>query len=765
MAAVIIIFKIYTGKSDDYASVDATFKAIGTVASVDKSYNKYTVTMIDTEILNGTSVASDEKILLYIKSESQSIKKYNYSSTENVIKTGNEIKIGNVIEVSGTAEAFERPGNPGQFNAYKYYLEKGYAYKVFADRYSIVDGSCSYREYLRKASDYCIGIFERYLPENEAGILSAMMFGRKSLLMDDDREMYKVNGLMHILAVSGMHIETVSLIFLFIITKLPVSFRAGRISLFAMLVIYGIITGFGVSCIRAVIMCGLKIMAELAGRTYDVISALSFAAIITLFINPRNLFQCDFILSYLAVTAIAVVYPIMEGGLLSGMENNRFVFLKKLFIKPLLFGICVNITTMPVILYFYYDAALYSVLISLIILPLISVLFVTGCLCAIFGGVVPAAGMFLAGSIHFILSFYGKICEWCVDNVYDMRITGYPGAARIMLCYIIISVILYLVYRIKNRRACIFFCFLFFALPICVLNYRDTGNLKITFMDVGQGDGVVIRIPGGKTVCIDGGSSDISGLAKYRIEPYLNYEGIKHIDYWIITHMDNDHYSGLKEILERHRYNGITVDNIVIADTQICRDEFSAEFSGPAGEMADEIADGKINEAISETISEAINETINETVNVLYMHNNLSLVSGGVIMRCLNPDASYEYGNQNESSVVLELSYGEFDALFTGDVEGGPERMLHIDRDKQYEVLKVAHHGSKNSTCDEFLNKFNCSNAVISYGRDNRYGHPHAETTDALSRYGYNIYKTAEGGAVTVSVDESGYVIEQFYQQ
>ncbi|MDE6635135.1 MAG: MBL fold metallo-hydrolase [Lachnospiraceae bacterium] len=281
--------------------------------------------------------------------------------------------------------------------------------------------------------------------------------------------------------------------------------------------------------------------------------------------------------------------------------------------------------------------------------------------------------------------------------------------------------------------------------------------MKITFMDVGQGDGVVIRIPGGKTVCIDGGSSYISGLAKYRIEPYLNYEGIKHIDYWIITHMDNDHYSGLKEVLERHRYNGITVDNIVIADTQICRDEFFAKFLGSANGITGEIT-GEITDKMTD-------EIINEATNILYMNNNHSLVSGDVIMRCLNPDTSYEYGNQNESSIVLELSYGDFDALFTGDVEGEPERMLHIDRDKQYEVLKVAHHGSKNSTCEEFLNKFNCRNAVISYGRDNRYGHPHAETTDALGKYGYNIYKTAEGGAVTVSVDESGYVIEEYYQQ
>ena len=760
MAAVIILYRLHVGTSNEYISVDSAFHATGTVTSVDKSADKYTVTVEDVNILKGTYIEPDERLLLYVKSDSQIISKIKIDSASVQKSTLNQLnkiekienklsnlKIGNTVEVRGTAEAFEKPGNPGQFDAYSYYLGKGYAYKVFAESCNIIDSKVSCREYLRKIGDYCTNLYERYLPENEAGILSAMMFGRKNLLSDDDRELYKINGLMHILAVSGMHIETVSLIFLFLMTKLPVNFRAGRILLFLMLVMYGTITGFGVSCIRAVIMCGLKIMAELAGRTYDVISALSFAAVITLLINPANLFHCDFILSYLAAAAVAVVYPALERGLHLGREGRGIIY--NIIVKPLLFGVCVNITTLPVILFFYYDAALYSVFLSILIVPLLSVLFVTGILCAFFGGIFPPAGMFFSGGIHFILSFYQVICEWCVEHVYDMRITGYPGAVRIVLCYVIIAVVVCAAHCIKNRRACVLLCAVFSVIPVCILGYHRDDGLKITFLDVGQGDGIVIRMPDGKVVCVDGGSSDVGNLAKYRIEPYLCHEGIRHIDCWIVTHIDNDHYSGLKEILDRRRYNGIVIDNIVIADSKICRDEFIDVFSDTI--------------SVSQNVSSDIPD-------IVYMDDNDSLEFGGAVLRCLSPvstrssgfETPYEYENQNESSIVFELSYGSFEALFTGDIEGVPENELPIDTGRKYELLKVAHHGSKNSTSDTFMQRFRCSNAVISYGKQNRYGHPHPETIERLAMYGLNVYKTAESGAVTVSVYESSYNIEEY---
>ncbi|MCI8306422.1 MAG: hypothetical protein HFH14_00055 [Lachnospiraceae bacterium] len=228
MAAVIILYRLFVGTSDESISVETSFHATGTVASVDKSDNTYTVTIRDVNVRKGTRIETDKKLLLYVSSDSQFIRNNNSLSQKNqyerknqyrqknesggTLETDssdtsvmdNDLKIGNTIEVRGTAGVFEKSGNPGQFNAYAYYLSKGYAYKVFADRCDILDGSISYGEYLRRIGDYCTGIFERYLPENEAGVISAMMLGRKKLLSEEDKELYKINGLMHILAVSGV---------------------------------------------------------------------------------------------------------------------------------------------------------------------------------------------------------------------------------------------------------------------------------------------------------------------------------------------------------------------------------------------------------------------------------------------------------------------------------------------------------------------------------------------------------------------------------
>lgn len=704
MAVVIFIYRICVGKSNDYMSVDARCHIRGQVASVDVKEDKYSITIVKPTVYEGTAVANHEKLLLYLKSDKI-------------------IRIGNIIEIRGRVEPFSIATNEGQFNSYRYYREQDYAYKVMADSYTVVDDGINFREYLRKVSDYIVSIYKSFLPENEAAIVSAMLFGRKSLLEDNDKEMYRINGLMHLLAVSGTHVGTISMLLLWIISKLPVGFKTGRAVIYIIMVMYGIMTGFSVSCIRAVVMFGLRLLAEVAGKEYDNISGLSLAAIITLAINPRNLFHCDFVLSYLAVISITVIYPYVERMVLSDMLSdekiikhnvrNNVCFLKGLiidfFLKPLLVSVCITTITTPVIMYFYYEAPMYSMLINLIVLPCISIVFVMACLCAVTGFLIPLLTMFFAGSIHYIFVLYRFICEWCIDNVYDIRLCGFPGLARVMVCYasivIMLSVPFILNWLVRNNPAAkihesiaghnviiilkIVWMLAFMMTPICLIR-AGQNRLEISVLDVGQGDGIVITMPNGKVVCIDGGSSDVSDVGRYRIEPYLSYKGIKHVDYWIITHPDSDHCSGVWEILSRQRYNGISIDNIVLPDTEICRDE---------------IKDYLLRQE--------------DSVDFIYINSRMKFSFDEVALQCFNPIEGLEYKNQNEGSIVLDLKYGEFDALFTGDVEGEAENELLNSVRQDYELLKVSHHGSKNSSPAELLKRISPEYAVISCGRDN----------------------------------------------
>lgn len=728
MVVVIFLYKLIIGKSNDYMSVEARCHIRGQVASAELNDGKYTISVVKPEVYYGTAVAEYEKLLLYLKSEEV-------------------IRIGNIIEFRGRSEPFPLSGNEGQFNAYKYYREQDYAYKIMADTYSVIDEGVNLKEYLRQISDYIIDIYQSFLPENDAAIVSAMLFGRKSLLADDDKEMYRINGIMHLLAVSGTHIGTISMILLWIISKMPVGFKTGRLFLFILLVLYGILTGFGVSCIRAVVMFCLKILAQIVGREYDNISALSFAAIITLAINPRSLFHCDFILSYLAVISITIIYPYVENMILPDILKDRknihgkthgYLHFMKLMlcdilIKPMLVSLCITVMTTPAIMYFYYEAPMYSVLINLIVLPCISIVFMMACLCAVTGSALPGLTLFFAGSIHYIFVFYRAICNWCIDNVYDIRLCGFPGLARVIATYILIGGLLaalFLLNKLKKNNVKALhkgvWLAAFIFTSVC-LKQNGSAGLEITFLDVGQGDGIVINLPDGKLVCIDGGSSDVSDVGRYRIEPYLSYKGIKHVDYWVITHPDSDHCSGVWEILSRQRYNGIVIDNIVLPDTDICRNEVAAKIAGYSAYS-----------------------------NFIYINSKMKFSFDEVSLQCLNPLEDNEYNNQNAGSIVLDLEYGKFDALFTGDIEGEAENELinHVRQD--YELLKVSHHGSKNSTPAELLKRINPKCSVISCGKENSYGHPNDETLEKLNAIHSCILRTDEVRQISVLCDKSG---------
>ena len=721
MVAVIFIYKINVGKSTDYMSVEPNVKLSGEVTQVSETAASLAVTIKDVSVAYGTGVRSYEKILCYIKSD-KSNNQYNETINNNNSYYQDEIGIGNKISMSGVAESFLLPTNDGQFNAYKYYREKDYAYMIYVEDYLITDSEYNFYEKLRRLTDKCISVYTRFLPEEDVGIIAAMVFGQKSYLSEDDRELYKINGLMHILAVSGMHISIVSLMLIFIITRCPVKYKTGRLMMFILLLIYAVMTGFGVSCIRAVIMFGVRLLAELTGRTYDVLSSLSLAAIITLLFNPRVLFHCDFILSYLAVIAISVVYPVFAEKFDADKGIRQVI--EKMLIKPCLLSMCTWVVTMPAVLYFYYEIPIYSIVVNPIVIPFVSVLFIISWLIVPAGFILPGLTLFLAGSVHVILELYRLICEFCLDYIYDMRIVGFPSWLKIIFCYVFMLLIILNYRKISRNKTGIIVLMLFMAVPVSVMNYQKTGEFKISFLDVGQGDGIVMTLPDGNTVCIDCGSSDVSDLAKYRLEPFLSYNGIKNIDCFVISHIDKDHYSGLKELLERNKYNGVDIGTIVIANSEICRDEYMNIF-----------------------------DDIRHSTKVESINKGQKIIYGDVSFTCLSPHDEEMYNNQNDSSVVLKMTYGNFNALFTGDISDDVEIKLlenGLVGDKMYDLLKVAHHGSKDSSCERFLRAVKPKIAVVSCGADNGYGHPHEETMKRLGDYADKVYVTAEDGLVEI---------------
>ena len=264
-----------------------------------------------------------------------------------------------------------------------------------------------------------------------------------------------------------------------------------------------------------------------------------------------------------------------------------------------------------------------------------------------------------------------------------------------------------------------------FLLPVLLvlLVYHPKGHAQITMLDVGQGDGIYVQGPNGGTYFIDGGSSDVEQLGKYRIEPYLKSQGVGKLDYVFISHGDADHYSGIEEMLARQSV-GVQINTLVLP-CNFRQDEVLIDLA-------------KLAQSVG--------------TKVITMKEGDKLREGDLTISCLQP-ALEESLSGNAGSMVLEIFYHQFDMLCTGDVEAeGEELLIQKRKGKDYDVLKVAHHGSKNSTSEEFLECIHADLALISAGKDNRYGHPHEETINRLQNAGCRIYETEKMGAITLKI-------------
>ena len=267
----------------------------------------------------------------------------------------------------------------------------------------------------------------------------------------------------------------------------------------------------------------------------------------------------------------------------------------------------------------------------------------------------------------------------------------------------------------------------------CRAGYTSGEEVEATVLDVGQGDGIFIRGPG-VSCFIDGGSSDVSQAGTYRIEPFLLANAAEVLDYAFVTQGDEDHINGIRELLEGQDL-GIRIRTLVLPPEEYHEEKLTA-LAAAAKENG---------------------------TRVVVMEAGEEIRSEGMRITCLGPESGSSAEPGNSASLVLGLSYGAFDMLLTGDVEGkGEESLIRSGRLKRYDVLKAAHHGSKDSGSEAFLEIVKPKVALISAGRDNRYGHPHQETLDRLGAAGCRVYSTQESGAVTVRTDGKRMWISHF---
>lgn len=711
-----------------------------------------------------------DNLVIYLKAKSYQTNIIVYLKQDN--PNNETIHIGNEIDVTGEVAYFDEPRNPGNFNQKFYYQKQGIHGMIWAQKIHVTDVQENvWKESLSNLRMKWKALLLNVLGEKNGNIMSAILLGDKSELDTELKELYQKNGIGHILAISGLHMTFIGIGFYQFLRRRGFSFAsAGTIGII-FLISYTMMIGNGVASMRALIMFMVRIGADITGRVYDMLTALALAAIIILMWRPMYLYDAGFLLSFGAILGVLLIYPLLQcqeqsdrKKRVKNMEGIPKVLAEiKMKLQDGLYGsVSINLAILPCMLYFYFEFPPYSVFLNLLVIPMMSVVLGTGVLGSLLYLLLPMPGTGVLWICKPVLTLYEGACEFCIGLPGSHLVVGQPKPWQIVLYYVVLGIMLVSLQRKREtveegqtersayddrkqqKRWYACFC-IGAALNLLILCIRWNEvvvlrhHISITMLDVGQGDGLVIRGNSGIVCIVDGGSTDVSEVGKYRIEPYLKSQGIGTIDYAFISHGDSDHYNGIEEMLQRQQF-GVKIRYLVLPDSNV-QDEKLKALAAVAYENG---------------------------VEVVMIRAGEKIVSGGtdaqMKLTCVAPTSDYSGEIGNASSMVLSLSYEEFDMLFTGDVEGEGEKLLteELETTQQdiqneinikYEILKVAHHGSKNSSTSEFLEVVNPNIALISAGRNNRYGHPHEETINKLKDMGCQIENTQETGALLILTD------------
>lgn len=657
------------------------------------------------------------------------------------LTTGEELLLGQKILVKASFSPWEESKNPGQFDLGKWYHSQGILGEFRGKE--LIKKSASYQKFgealwhLRvKAS----AKLRQLLGETEGALLSAMILGEKSFLEEESKEMYQRNGISHILAISGLHLMLLGNGIYTILKRILPVWVIPELSACTIMILFCFFSGASISTLRATIMFVMTLLGKILGRTYDSLSALGLAAAILLWKNPYVMENSGFLLSFLAV--IGVVYAAPAIHMIFPWENKLW--------KSLTISLSASLTTLPVLLVNYGAFSWYSVFLNLLILPPMAFILAGGILlllCSFLISILPPFDILMwiqhifIISLRMILAFYEQCCYLFEQLPFQDGYLGAVGKGRIFLYYLLLFLLLRIVTSPKDIKKLYpnFWNGIVLFLLLTFLTCRVPGGFEITMLDVGQGDCVIIRNANQKVYISDCGSSSISRVGKYRLLPFLKYKGYGNIEAVFISHLDEDHYNGILELLEAMDKERIEISYLVLPK---------------------EIK--KLTEQ-KQKLEELLFLAEEKKIQTVFMKGEDRILDGKMEILCLHPREGDYTDNANEDSMVLDISYGEFTLLLTGDVEGrGEEKLTACLKNKkqythkQYEILKVAHHGAKGSTTEEFLQQIRPKLGLISCGRDNRYGHPAEETLKRLEKYGVKILDTRKGGAITIKVNKKG---------
>lgn len=650
----------------------------------------------------------EEQIILYLQNINFQGQSSDLNSDINVrceLQQNVNVPLGSFVIVQGTWKCYAQATNPGEFDAAVYYGIENICGRIIGAQVSHAgQNHWKIREALFQLKALFIKRLIAGFGQEDGGILIKMLLGDGSFLDNEIKTLYQSNGIVHVLSISGLHISMLGMGLYNLLRRCGVGIYISALAGGVFILLYGAMIGFGLSATRAIGMYLIHMLAIIWGRSYDMLTAMGAILFTMVLENPRVLSHSGFLLSFGSVCALGLLFPKLQEYI------SHF--------SSLMVSLSVTIFTLPIQLYYFYKVPLYSAFLNLLILPFLSVVMIIGI-------VVMTLPFLHKVSVigSWILNWYELLCILFEKLPIHTLQVGCPRGWKIGLYYM--GLMLFICYKPEKKNK---WPLLVPALLVIFLCLQPAPKLKIVVMDVGQGDGILLQTQD-VSILVDGGSSSKSDVGKYQLAPCLSYYGVDYLDAVIITHPDIDHMNGLEGLLENGYENRI--GKIILP---------AIALDARAEEFAD--------------IYELSNTY---EIPVSFMGAGDEIVLDDIGMKCLHPARGTKLDESNAYSQVYYLTYGEFSMLLTGDVEGEGEEMLVEELKRQsirdITVLKVAHHGSKYSTGEAFLEIVNPKVALVSCGENNSYGHPHEETLERLRDVGCEILTTPQYGAISFEIE------------
>ena len=582
-------------------------------------------------------------------------------------------------------------------------------------------------------------------------ITKALILGEQGELSKDVREKFSIAGVVHILSISGSHIGMIALVFFFLIknilrcsTRVMLLTNITKVSALITLIpviIYCFIAGHGVATVRATIMVGSYLLALIIGREDDLWNTVALAAFLTLIVSPSSLFDISFQLSYVSVIAILYLTPRFSTYLFTPIKDPLEPpppWWKKLLKKitlSLLVTASATIGTIPLVTYYFNRISPWGIFANMIIIPLVGVVIVPlELLACLLLFIYQPLAAFILRAMEPMIMVSISIVELFNKLPYAEYRTTTPTLFEITLFFLGV-LLLTTIKKSKYTRYGLAVVALSFIFTQCFWYYQNNMRslLRITSIDVGQGESTLIQLPKGRTMLIDGGGFyDTSfDVGERVVAPFLWGKKITQIDYLVLSHPHPDHLNGLLFVAKNFKVKEVWTNGETI-DTETFK------------ELEKTIAEKKIKRFIAD-------------------REQSHLTIHGVTIEFLHPPKSpwHERGinlfsSTNNHSLVLRLTYRDISILFTGDLyQEGERELINLFPSLKSTILKVPHHGSATSSSPLFLEKVAPRIAIVSIGEKNLFHLPSRKVIERYQAQGCRIFRTDKDGAITIETDGS----------